>query len=83
VPVAGGCHINCLDTNPLGQSAMSACYVVLYSLTAFCGVPYGAFSLAGYRSAASNFRISDDQAGFGKKSSDLTEILSFDLSKIF
>jgi len=81
VPVAGGCHINRLDTNPVGQSAMSACYVVLNSLITFCGVLYGAFSLVDYRPTASNFRISDDQEGFGKKSSDVIEMLSFDSSK--
>jgi hypothetical protein len=83
VPVTGGCHINCLDTNPARQSAMSACYVVPNSLITFCGVLYGAFSLVDYRPTALHFRISDDQEGFGKKSSDVTEMLSFDLSKFF
>jgi len=83
VPVAGGCHINLCDTNPVRQSAKSACYVVLNSLITFCGVLYGAFNLVEYRLTTSNFRISDDQRGFAKKSSDVTEMLSFDLSKIF
>jgi hypothetical protein len=61
---------------------MSACYVVLNSLITFCGVLYGALSLADYRPTASNFRISDDQEGFGKKSSNITKMLSVDLSKI-
>jgi len=83
VPVAGGCHINCLDTNPVRQSAMSACYIVLNALITFCGVLYGAFSLVDYRPTALHFSISNDQEGFGKKSSDVTEMLSFDLSKLF
>jgi hypothetical protein len=55
---------------------MSACYAVLNSLITFCDVLYGTFGLIDYRPTASNFRVSDDQGGFGKESFNVTEILS-------
>ena len=42
---------------------------------------YGAFSLVDHRPTASTFRVSDDWEEIGKKSSDVTEMLSLDLSK--